>query len=409
MQVISTNNLYQTTVGEALDVQSRWATAETQQASGLKASDFGSLGGADTRETLNLEGDIAQATSWAAVAQTTGATTQAMFTAVGAMQQDLNKVQVLISSATSSPNNSDLLGQAQVLMNQLLTQMNQQVGGAYLFAGSNSSLAPVDLTHYPTLAVGTDGNGNPTYSYDPDTADTSYYTGDNKIQSVQINMQQTLSYGVLGSNPIFEESIRAVQQVIEAAQVSSSATESESSASQPSSVSGGTLTINGQDYTVNGGDSLDQIAASINAQAGTLGSGVAATVVPDTDGQFHLRLTNGQDAMTIDDQSGLGLSSAAQVPDGDITDALKSALTTTNQAVADLGNLQEDISNTSSTLNDAQTSQTSFVTYLQTSLSSVKDVDTAQTAAQVQQYQTQLQASFLAVSTLTKLNLASML
>jgi flagellar hook-associated protein 3 FlgL len=294
-------------------------------------------------------------------------------------------------------------------MSTLLTQVNQQVGGNYLFAGGNTSVAPVDLSHYPTLSTGTDANGNPTLAYDPTTPDTGYYTGDNSIQSVQVNLQQTLSYGVLASNPAIEEAIRSVQQVIEAAQVSSNGSEAEPSPSAPSSVAGGTLTINGQVFNVNGGDSLNQIAASINAQAKTLGSAVTASVVADNQGQYHIRVSNAQAAMTIDDEAGLGLLDASPLPAATLTDTLKSSLTTTNKAIADLGNLQEDISNTSNTLSNAQTTQTSFVTYLQNSLSSVKDVDTAQAAAQVQQYQTQLQASFLAVSTLTKLNLASML
>ena len=113
--------------------------------------------------------------------------------------------------------------------------------------------------------------------------------------------------------------------------------------------------------------------------------------------------------LTVDDQSGLGLQSASALSGSALTDSLQSSLTIANKAVNDLGSLQEDISNTSNTLSGAQTTQSSFVTYLTNSLSNVKDVDTAQAAAQVQQYQTQLQASFLAVSTLTKLSLATFL
>jgi len=401
MQVISTNNLYTQTVGDALGVQSQWATAETQQASGLKSPDFGGLGGSDSRETLNFETDIAQATSWASVAKTVGTTTQAMFTAVGTMQQAVNKAQVLISTAMSSPNNSDLLEQAQAIMGTLLTQVNQQVGGVYLFAGGNTSVAPVDLTHYPTLNATTG-------AYDRDTPDTGYYTGDNKILSAQVNLQQTISYGVTAANPAIEEAIRAVESVIQAAQVSAVGTTTDTNPNNiPSSITGGTLTINNQTFNITGGASLNQIAQSINAQAN--GSGVSASVQADTAGNFHLVVSNQQAAMTITDNAGLGLSSVAAPTTSQLTDSLQASLTNTNQAVADLGNLQESISNTSNTLNNAQQTQTSFVTFLQTSLSSTKDVDTAQAAAQVQQFQTQLQASFLAVSTLTKLSLASFL
>jgi len=415
MQAISTSNLYSTTVGEALNVQTQWSVAETQQASGLKAGDFGSLGGGDSREMLNLSTDIAQATNWASVSKTVGTTTQAMYTAVGTMQSAVNKLQTLISTSMSSPNNSDLLGQAQQIMATLLTQVNQQVSGNYLFAGTNTSLAPVNLTHYPTLAPQVDSSGNPVldangnqaYGYAPSTPDTGYYTGDGTILSAQVNLQQTVSYGVLANNPAMEEAIRSVQQVIEAAQVSANGTTTATSPDAPSSVSGGALTINNQSFNITGGASLDQIAQSINQQAN--GSGVTASVVPDTTGNYHLRVSNGMSAMTITDNAGLGLSSASPQSAANLTNSLKSTLGISNQAVADLGNLQETISNVSNTLNNASQTQTTFVTYLQNSISNVKDVDTAQAAAQVQQYQTQLQASFLAVSTLTKLSLASFL
>ena len=400
MQVVSTNNLYSQTIGDALGVQTQWSTAETQEASGLKAPDFGTLGGSDSREMLNFQTDIAQASSWASVAKTVGTTTQAMFTSVGTMQQDVNKLQVLISTAMSSPNNSDLLEQAQAIMGTLMTQVNQQVGGTYLFAGGNTSVAPVNLTHYPTLNAATN-------AYDRTTPDTSYYTGDNTIQSVQVNLQQTVSYGVTATNPAIEEAIRAVESVIQAAQVSSSGTTTVTDPTAANAVPGGTLTINGQNFTINGADSLNQIAQSINSQAN--GSGVQASVQADTAGNYHLVVSNQMAAMTVTDNSGLGISNASPLPTAQLTDALQASLTNTNQAVADLGNLQESISNTSNTLNNAQQTQTSFVTYLQNSLSGVKDVDTAQAAAQVQQFQTQLQASFLAVSTLTKLSLASFL
>src|SRR5579859_25827 len=299
MQVVSTNNLYTSTIGDALGVQQQWSTAETQQASGLKAQDFGTLGGGDTRETLNLETDIAQASSWSTVAKNIGATTQAMFTAVGTMQSVVGKAQVLISTAMSSPNNTDLIGQAQSIMSTLLTQVNQQVGGVYLFSGGNTSVAPADLSHYPTLNATTG-------AYDPNAADTGYYTGDNHIQSVQVNLQQTISFGVTGNNPAIEEAIRAVQSVIQSAQVSSSSTTTMTDPNAGTTVSGGSLTINGQNFTITAGASLNHIAQSINAQA--KGSGVSASVQIDTAGNYHLVVSNGQASMNVNDSSGIGLS-----------------------------------------------------------------------------------------------------
>jgi flagellar hook-associated protein 3 FlgL len=401
MPTISSANLYSNTINDALSVQTQWATAETQQASGLNAQDFGTLGGTSSREMLNLEGEIAQSQNWGSVAKLAGSTTQAMYSAVGTMATVVNKLQVLISQGMASPNNSDLLQQAQQLQSSLMTQVNAQVGGAYLFAGSNSSVAPVSLANYPTINASTN-------AYDPNTPDTSYYTGDNTTLSVQVNLQQTVNYGVTATNPAMEEAMRAIQSVIAAAQVSASTTTTETDPNAATAASG-TLVVNNQTFNIGSGLSLNQIAASINSQAN--GSGVTASVVKDTSGAYHLQIANGMNAMTITDNAGLGFTNGtvSPLPQTQLTDTLQHSLTTANSAESDLSNLQQNISNSSNALSAAADQQTSFVTFLQTSLSNVKDADTAAVASKVQQYQTQLQASFLAVSSLTKLSLAQFL
>jgi flagellar hook-associated protein 3 FlgL len=77
--------------------------------------------------------------------------------------------------------------------------------------------------------------------------------------------------------------------------------------------------------------------------------------------------------------------------------------------VTNLSNTEEAVGVSSAQLKSSAQQQTTYVTYLQTSLSSVKDVDTAQAAAKVSQYQTQLQASYLAVAQISKVNLTQYL
>ncbi|HXP96158.1 MAG TPA: flagellin, partial [Telmatospirillum sp.] len=103
----------------------------------------------------------------------------------------------------------------------------------------------------------------------------------------------------------------------------------------------------------------------------------------------------------------LGLSSVTNT--ASLQSTLKSALGVATSAVTDLANQQETVGVVSKELTDAQQQQTTYVTYLQNSLSGVKDVDTAQTAAKVSQYQTQLQASYLAVAQLSKIHLTNYL
>jgi flagellar hook-associated protein 3 FlgL len=200
--------------------------------------------------------------------------------------------------------------------------------------------------------------------------------------------------------------MRAVQAVISAGLVASTGTTTFASPSTPTNASG-SIVVNNQTFNIASGLTLDQVVASINSQA--QGSGVSAKAVLDNSGAYHLQISNGMNAMTVTDNAGFGLSNASPPPQTQLVASLQQALTTANAAENDLGNLQQNISNSSNQLSAAHDQQTSFVTYLQNSLSNVKDVDTAQAASKVQQYQAQLQASYLAVSTLTKISLAQYL
>ncbi len=408
MTRISTLQLNSLSVGSALAVQTQFAQAETQQASGLVASDFGTLGGGATSEMLNLQDGIAQAQTWASDAQTVGSRTQGMYTSIGNIVNSVTALQTKISAATSTADNSDLYAAVRSLQDTMASQMNAQVAGNYLFAGSKTSVPPINLSQYPSSA-GSDVN----------TPDTSYYAGDTNVLSVRISPQQSVSYGVTADNQAFEEAMRATQAVLGAysgtatTSVAGSLTEASPTTAIASSFPFGSFTINGGTapvaVTVGAGNSLQDIADQINSQTGT---GVTATV-EGSGSSYMLKITNATTAALsfVDGGAGtvggLGLSDATFAQSQQNT--LKAALGLSTTAIQDLSNLQETVGASSSQLSNAHDQQTTYVTYLQTSLSSVKDVDTAQTAAKVSQYQTQLQASYLAVAQISKVNLAQYL
>lgn len=88
---------------------------------------------------------------------------------------------------------------------------------------------------------------------------------------------------------------------------------------------------------------------------------------------------------------------------------LEQAYSLAKQAVTDLSTLQAGVSQSSSTLSDAESEETSYVTFLTNSVSDIKSVNTAEVAAEVSQYQTQLQSSYAAVAAVLKVSLASYL
>ncbi len=408
MDRVSTVNMHNLTIGSALQVQSQLAAAQVQEASGLAAQDFGTLGGANTNQLLNLETQISEAQTFASNAQTVGNRTQAMYSAIGTMVTMVTQLQSRISQASSAPDNSSLPAAMQNMQQQLASEMNQQMGGSYLFAGSNVSTPPVSLTKY-----------TPAASFDPTAPDTSYYTGDTRTLSVQLSMQQTINYGVNANSPGFEEAMRAVQTVLQASSPTAPTTTNSTltmagptGATDPTSVTAGSFTINGGGpVTVAAGDSLSTIAASINGAAGT--TGVTASVVGSASTGYSLKISSGSTAaLTFTSGGGtsltdLGLSNTTHA--ASFQAALSAGLTTANQAVTDLSNLQSAVADVSKQLADTQQQQTTFVTLLQNSLSNVKDADTAQVASQVQAFQTQLQASYMAVASVSKLSLAQYL
>jgi flagellar hook-associated protein 3 FlgL len=407
MTRISTWELNNLTVNSALNVQSQLAQKEVQQSSGLTAEDFGTLGGAQTGETLSLEGEIAQSQTWAADATTVGSTTQGMYDSIGSLATLVTQLQTTVAGAISSPTPTDVAPQIASLMTSMAGEMNTQIAGQYVFAGANSGVKPVDLSNYPAL------NGS---AYDSSAVDTSYYKGDNTTLSVRVSPQQTLAYGVTANNTAFEESLRAAEtalQSLNTGTVSSATvtgTTNESSATTPLGLTGSFAINGGENVSIVPSDNLTDIANAINAAAGS--TGVTASVAGS--GPYNLQIaTSSGTSLTFTGQTGTALTSLGitptSLPAATITSQLQTALGIAEKAETDLSNLRQSVATVSSQLQNVGQQQTTFVTYLQNNLSDLKDVNTGEVAAQVSQYQTQLQASYLAVADVTKVNLVQYL
>jgi flagellin-like hook-associated protein FlgL len=268
--------------------------------------------------------------------------------------------------------------------------MNTQVAGQYIFAGGNSGVPPVNIANYP-----------------------SYYQGDDNPPSVRVSQQQTIQYGVLASNPAFSQALSAMKTAINAFSdvgtvPSPAVTTAETSATTPLGLNGTFAIDGGATVNVVSSDSLTDIMNKINANAGT--TGVNATLSGTS-----LTIAGASANLTFTNQSGTALSSLGITPTqttptlAQSNQMLDQALQVAQQAQTTLSNLQQTVATSSSQLLTLGQQQSTFVTYLQNSLSDVKDVNTGEVASQVSQYQTQLQASYMAVASVTKLSLAQFL
>ena len=320
MDRVSTLNLHNIAISSSMNVQSQLAQAEVQESSGLVASDFGTLGGSQSRALLNLQSELTSAQSWSSTAQLGQERSQTMYSAVGNMVTQLTKLQTVLSSALSSIDNSNLGTQVQSLQDSLVQQMNIQYDGGYVFSGSDTATKPVNMSNYSSATISS--------SYDSTVQDFSYYQGDNADLSMQIDHDTTITYGV---------------------------------------------------------------------RAGVTTGTTPSTTDPANTFEMAIRAT------------AAALQASGSTDSTTKTSLIQKAYDLAGSALNKMANLQESISAISSQFSTAQTNQTNYATLLQNSISNIKDVDTSQVASKVSQYQTQLQASYQALATVTKVNLASYL
>lgn len=196
---VSTFGLGESMLRSSLAVQSKYATASTQQASGLISTTYGGLG-SQSSSLMSTETATAQLTTWSSNTSIANDRVQSMYAAVGDMIDALTSFRSTLSAAKSSTSNDTLDDTGRDLLEDLTDLMNLKMDGRYLFAGSNTDTAPVDVS---TL----------TAPSSPSTADTSYYTGDSEQSSVRISSQQSISYGISGDSTGFEKALRTANIV----------------------------------------------------------------------------------------------------------------------------------------------------------------------------------------------------
>jgi flagellar hook-associated protein 3 FlgL len=187
-------------IASALRTQSTMANQQIQQASGLVSSDFGGLG-STTQQVLNLQVSATRSQSYIDAATLTNSKIQVMYSAVNSIADLATQFRALLTSATSASGTdaASVTESARNMLEQAASVLNTQYSGSYLFGGSETRTAPVDVssTRYPAATS-------------PSSADTSYYQGDGQLASVRVSDSQTVSYGVSADNAAFEKIMRAM-------------------------------------------------------------------------------------------------------------------------------------------------------------------------------------------------------
>jgi len=320
-------------------------TAET--ASGYLSQNFAGLG---TNAAVALNLSAAVSANQAALGNTTLAANLQLVaqTALG----QINKIAASFAAQASTAETitgsiSTLSQQAQDALQQVATLLDTQVGGVYVFAGQDSADPPVP---------------NPTA-----ITSSNFYT------AIQTAVAGLASNGA-------------------AATTASALSIASPGGTSPFSA---TLEASGQlasvDLGVGGTVALAPLA---NANANAASAGVGTTSTGSYTRDILLGLAS------------LGSLTAAQTTDANYLPFLQSVVTTLQGAVTasstDIGALGDRQDQVSS----AQSEITATDTALTSQLSSVQDADLTQVSAQLSQAQTQLQASYQVIASLSQLSLA---
>lgn len=188
---------------DLMRLQSTYAEYEEQSASDLKSDNYQGIANR-TQQLLNMESDYRRLSSQTENAQTSLDRVNSQYSTLQSISDLLTTFRSSLSAAMSDGSDSVSLQQlATSTQQEMASLLNTQVAGRYVFSGSATDTAPINLNDPDYAAAIT-----------PSTADSSYYQGDDFTASVQASDTLTISYGITANDSGFEKALRAMNLVI---------------------------------------------------------------------------------------------------------------------------------------------------------------------------------------------------
>ena len=188
----------------SLQTQARMANMQLQEASGLNSTDYGGLG-ADARTLVNLEVSAQRAARYEAAATAATGQAELIYNALDSMADLLTsfraQITALQSTDATDAGRASLVSAAQTALEEMEELLNTRLNERYLFAGSDTSGAPVDLNET---------------TFDLTTVDTGYYQGSGDPLSATVNDDRSITYGINADDSAFETTLRAFGSIASA-------------------------------------------------------------------------------------------------------------------------------------------------------------------------------------------------
>lgn len=198
---VSSLNVSSNIMKQNMRLQSSYVRAQTQVASGLKTETFKGLG-AQSKRMLDLSNQVEKMKANEFNSQLALDRISYMYSSVkGIIDLATQFGGVLAAAQQGSAQNAEVAVENFALGTwpELIGLLNAKMEDRYLFAGSMTNTAPVDITDAAYIAAQTP----------PSVVDTSYYQGNDVVLSAQINDTLNINYGVRANDAGFEMLMRA--------------------------------------------------------------------------------------------------------------------------------------------------------------------------------------------------------
>lgn len=192
----------------AMRIQVKQAEATEQQASGQVSGDYGGLG-AKAGSVVSLQASITRSKAYEEAGNTASSRVETMYNAIGSILDDLSSLKATLASSTIS--SDTLQATAQSTLESVVSLMNTQLDGRYLFAGSAIDTEPVDIDSI---------EGATATSQD----ELDYYQGDDQQTSVRVSSSRSISYGVTANDDSFRQALWAISTIANGSTDSTSVT-----------------------------------------------------------------------------------------------------------------------------------------------------------------------------------------
>jgi flagellar hook-associated protein 3 FlgL len=198
---IGTRTGFESMMGLNQQTLQRTYNLQIQISSGLKAQNYSGISDVSGR-LVNFEGAHTRLNQYLDDITVTRNRLQSAETQVDSIRDMANQFRGDLLNALNAENDQfqPTAEIAKQFMDQMESLLNTKDGDQYIFSGSRSDVAPVNLKAFSTtINVG--------------TPNTEYYQGDDYEAFSRVGEGRTVTYGTTANDPTFEKLIRAMRSV----------------------------------------------------------------------------------------------------------------------------------------------------------------------------------------------------